>query len=68
MPRGDSGAKRAIKKSESADKARRARIVDAIITFDWHNYGLDEVDEADTEYADALADKIAAAIEPEETR
>ncbi len=34
----------------------------AILAFSWWNYGLDEVDEADPEYAGALAAEIVNAL------
>ncbi len=35
---------------------------DAILGFDWHNYNLDEVSDADPEYADHLARAVVDAI------
>jgi len=31
----------------------------AILKFPWHNFGLDEVGEADSQYAQELAERIA---------
>lgn len=44
-----------------------ATIRDELLTFRWSNYGLDEVDEADTEWADHLADEIATALNAKAT-
>ena len=43
-------------------KSTEELIRKAILDFDWHNYGLDEVGEADPEYAGDLAKEITAAI------
>lgn len=37
----------------------RSVIRDAVLSFHWHNYGLDVVGEADEEYAAGLAEHIA---------
>lgn len=41
---------------------RETVIRDAILTFDWHNYGLDNVAEANPEYATHLARHIAVTL------
>ena len=38
------------------------KIRNAILAFDWHNYGLDEMSEVDPEYANDLARKIAKEV------
>lgn len=42
--------------------AALAAIRDRLVSFNWSNYGLDVIDEADTEWADALAQEIHAEI------
>ena len=39
-------------------KTLQKTIRDSIVSFPWHNFGLDEVGDADPEYADALAERI----------
>lgn len=43
-------------------EAAEATIKAAILGFHWWDYGLDEVDRADPEYAQHLAEKIQAAL------
>lgn len=38
------------------------RIRDVLVQFDWSNFGLDLVDDAETEWADALAEDLVAEI------
>jgi hypothetical protein len=45
--------------------ARIAAVKEAIVEFPWWNYGLDEVDNAQSdEWAEALAEAVVAALEP----
>lgn len=46
----------------TAPNAVLAAIRDRLVSFNWSNYGLDLIDDADTEWADVLAQEIHAEV------
>jgi hypothetical protein len=46
-----------------ASEVQIAAIRTAVLEFDWHNYGLDEVGNSDAEYADWLTSSIVKALD-----
>ena len=46
----------------AASRAAYKRAKKELLAFDWHNYGLDEVEEADKSWAHDLALRVAARL------